>query len=128
MARAPATAPAAEQVPAHGSQQLVEENDGSCGRPATVAGPWQWAIGNGEAGILVINQQGSALAVAEFNGLGQQIGTGVGTVCGSDVKIDINNALWVQFSLATRVSGGNAMSGTVFYQGQQAAMQAVRQG
>jgi outer membrane biosynthesis protein TonB len=130
-ARVPAAPPpAVEQTPAPppAAQQPAQPGDQSCGRPASVAGTWQWAIGDGAPGILVITQQGEALVVAEFNSLGQQIGMGAGSVCGRDVKIDISNALWGQFSIATHVSGTNAMSGTVLYQGQQAAMQAMRQG
>jgi hypothetical protein len=126
VARAPAAPPpVAEPAPVHTSQQ---DGHQSCGQPATVAGTWQWAIGDGAPGILVITQQAQALVVAEFNALGQQIGVGAGTVCGRAVKIEINNALWGQFSISTRISGGNAMTGTVIYQGQQAAMQAMRQG
>jgi hypothetical protein len=131
VARAPAALSAAVDAtpaPPAAAEVPVQPGDQSCGRPASVAGTWQWAIGDGTPGILVITQQADALSVTEFNALGMQVGTGNGSVCGRDVSIQVSNALLGQFSLATRISGANAMSGTIFYQGQQAAVQAMRQG
>jgi hypothetical protein len=136
-ARAPAApAPAPNTTSARPVQQAavappargeVDELAELCGAPAQVSGTWQWAIADGPPGVLVITQSGSALNVAEFNALGQQIGVGGGVLCGDEAEITIANALWGQFVLNVTLSRG-AMSGTVNYQGQQGQVQGVRQG
>ena len=120
-APAPSTAPAppVQQAAAAASAQgQPDELAELCGTPAQVSGTWQWAVANGPPGVLVITQSGTALNVAEFNALGQQIGVGGGVLCGDEAEITITNALWGQFVLNVTLSHG-AMSGTVSYQGQQ---------
>ncbi len=121
---APPARQAAATAPTQGQADEMAE---LCGAPAQVSGTWQWAIGNGPPGMLVITQSGTALNVAEFNALGQQIGIGGGVLCGDEAEITITNALWGQFVLNVTLSHG-AMSGTVNYQGQQGQVQGMRQG
>lgn len=127
-AAATAAAPAVQPAPAApAAPEEADATDGLCGAPAQVSGTWQWAVANGPPGVLVITQSGSALDVAEFNALGQQIGVGGGVLCGERAQITISNALWGQFVLDVTLSRG-AMNGTVYHQGQQGQVQGVRQG
>lgn len=142
MSRPPAPAPAAntavqqppraEPAPPPSPNAPAEDvgavatSDSDCSRPANVAGTWQLVM-QGSAGTFVITQHGEDIEVAEFNGLGQQIGAGTGTVCGNVADITINNVLWGQYDLSLTFSG-RRLNGTFTYLGNTLPLQGSRQG